>query len=423
MMRSMFSGVSGTRAHQLRMDVIGNNIANVNTIGFKYGRATFQDVLSQTLKGASAPRGGRGGIDPMQVGLGVATRSIDTVFTPGSVEFTGRLTDMAIQGNGFFITKDGAGALFFTRDGAFKIDGQGQLTHPSTGNIVQGWVADVNGNIDRTQSLTSITIPLGTSMNAAPTSTMAFVGNLDAGTAVGTVHTTSVPVYDSLGVQHIVSMTYEKTASNTWAWSAYFGPTMVPDPADPTSMIPATPVGSGAINFTDGGKVDSVTTNNPDWVAFSPGTGAADLRIKPELMALTQYGGTTSVNWNTQDGFAAGSLETFNIDDRGLITGVYSNGQYQILGQMALAGFANPEGLMRSANNMFCETTNSGAAQIGEPGIEGRGGVLGTSIEMSNVDLSREFTDMIITQRGFQANSRVITAADEMLQELLALKR
>lgn len=409
MMRSMFSGVSGTRAHQLRMDVIGNNIANVNTVGFKYGRATFQDVLSQTLKGASAPRGNQGGIDPMQVGLGVTTRSIDTVFTPGSIEFTGRPTDMALQGNGFFVTRDGAGALYFCRDGAFKTDGSGQLTHPSTGNIVQGWVADANGNIDRTQELSAIAIPLGTSMNAASTSVINFVGNLSAAADVGAVHSTSVPVFDSLGVQHVITLTYEKTGSNTWSWEADFG---------------GDSVGSGVIEFTDGGKVAEVTSDDdPDWISFDPGTGGAIMSIRPDLESLTQYGGTTLVSWNSQDGFAAGSLETFNIDDHGIITGVYSNGQYQVLGQMALALFANPEGLTRAANNMFAETTNSGTAQIGEAGTGGRGAVKGTSLEMSNVDLAREFTDMIVTQRGFQANSRVITAADEMLQELLALKR
>ncbi|MGB4007768.1 MAG: flagellar hook-basal body complex protein, partial [Bacillota bacterium] len=156
---------------------------------------------------------------------------------------------------------------------------------------------------------------------------------------------------------------------------------------------------------------------------FPPGGGAAGLEVKLDFTALSQFGEASSVNWSTQDGYAAGTMETFNIDDRGIITGVYSNGQYKIIGQMVLASFANAEGLTRQANNMFAATTNSGSPQLGEATTGGRGSVMGTTLEMSNVDLAREFTDMIITQRGFQANSRVITAADEMLQELLALKR
>ncbi len=521
MMRSMFAGVSGTRAHQVRMDVIGNNIANVNTVGYKYCRATFQDMLSQTLRGSIAPTGNRGGVDPMQVGLGVMLRSIDIVFTPGNLESTGKLTDMAIQGNGFFVVRDSAGSLLFTRDGAFKIDAVGNLVHPSTGYQVQGWKADAAGEIDRSLPIEAMAIPLGTSMSAQATSSMSFVGNLQSGSAVGDKYATSVPVYDSQGLQHTVTMEFTKTTDmNEWEWEAVSGTPPSPvghgvvlfdvngtvsrlyrptgnasftgnlDPtSSPHSMSPMTvydsqgqphslvvtftetatnewdwataldggaPTSGSSIEFDASGamisggtgtvSIDPATIVTMDFgsltqatgatmvtsaqdgipvgaISFNPGTGAAQLNITPDFSAITQVGDESSVSWSTQNGYPAGSLETFNIDDHGIITGVYSNGQYKTLGQMVLASFANSEGLIRQSNNMYAETTNSGAPQLGEATKGGRGAVLGTTLEMSNVDLAREFTDMIVTQRGFQANSRVITAADEMLQELLALKR
>jgi flagellar hook protein FlgE len=421
MMRSMFAGVSGTRAHQVRMDVIGNNIANVNTVGYKYGRATFQDMLSQTVRGSMAPTDNRGGVDPMQVGLGTMLRSIDIVFTPGNLESTGKTTDMAIQGNGFFVVRDSSGGLLFTRDGAFKIDAKGNLVHPSTGYHVQGWKADDVGDIDRAKPIEAIDVPLGTSMSAQPTSKISFVGNLDNSVTVWVPpdppvpqppdYSTSVPIYDSQGTQHTLIMEYRKTGVNEWKWTATFGDASLD-------------VGSGTVKFKASGQYDSFTgIGDPPIRVPLSATGPDDILITPDFSAITQVGDESSVSWSTQNGYPAGSLETFNIDDRGIITGVYSNGQYKVLGQMVLASFANSEGLMRQSNNMYAETTNSGAPQLGEATKSGRGAVLGTTLEMSNVDLAREFTDMIVTQRGFQANSRVITAADEMLQELLALKR
>jgi flagellar hook protein FlgE len=353
----------------------------------------------------------------MQVGLGVMLRSIDIVFTPGNLESTGKTTDMAIQGNGFFVVRDSSGGLLFTRDGAFKIDAKGNLVHPSTGYHVQGWKADDVGDIDRAKPIEAIDVPLGTSMSAQATSKVSFVGNLDNSvTAHGLPgpspwpadYSTSVPVHDSQGTQHTLVMEYRKTDDNEWQWTAVFG---------------STTVGSGMIAFKTNGQFDSVVPDPPTISILDPGTGAASMTITPDFSAITQVGDESSVSWSTQNGYPAGSLETFNIDDRGIITGVYSNGQYKVLGQMVLASFANSEGLMRQSNNMYAETTNSGAPQLGEATKGGRGAVLGTTLEMSNVDLAREFTDMIVTQRGFQANSRVITAADEMLQELLALKR
>jgi flagellar hook protein FlgE len=362
MMRSMFAGVSGTRAHQVRMDVIGNNIANVNTVGYKYGRATFQDMLSQTMRGSMAPTGNRGGVDPMQVGMGVSTRSIDIVFTPGNLEYTGRLTDMAIQGSGLFVVRDSSGGLMFTRDGAFKIDAEGNLTHPSTGFMVQGWMADAKGTIDRSGEIQGLRIPLGTSMSAKATDRITFVGNLNAEGDVGTLHSTSVPIYDSLGIQHTLILEFEKTGDKAWTWTARYG-----ELDSDTGEIPS--VGTGVVTFDENGAVVRGQDPSQDpaapTITFTPAGGAADLKVNLDFTALSQFGEACSVNWSTQDGYAAGTMETFNIDDRGIITGVYSNSRiYWTTNSLKNTLFTSAFAIRRAT-----ASTNSALnASLGSPG-------------------------------------------------------
>lgn len=412
MMRSMFAAVSGIRNHQTRMDVIGNNIANVNTVGFKYGRVTFQEALTQTIRGASAPTSdGRSGQNPMQVGLGSMLRGIDTVFTQGNPEYTGKLTDMAIQGAGFFVVSNGIDMLF-SRDGAFEIGADGSLINPATGYRLQGWMADSSGRIDTSKPVGDIKLLLGQTMTAKATDTIVYRGNLNATEAVwdpatgtGGYANASTMIYDSLGVSHDVVITFTKNSANTWDWSAT---------ADGVA------VGGGQVVFSSQGKVISQTGQ----ISINHTNGADTPQIiAPDFADMTQYGQESSVDDADQNGFSAGSLDTFSIDDHGVIIGVYSNGQNEILGQVVLANFSNPGGLAKMGNNLYAETPNSGSAQIGEPGKSGKGTILSATLEMSNVDLAREFTDMIITQRGFQANSRVITASDELLQDLISLKR
>lgn len=415
MMRSMFAGVSGTRSHQARMDVIGNNIANVNTVGFKGGRVTFEETLVQTLRGASAPMvGGRGGINPMQVGIGVSVRSIDNILTQGSLEATGHETDLAIDGSGFFVVSDGYGQ-YYTRDGAFSLGADATLGSPATGYKVQGWMADASGNIDTTKPVTDVSILIGQTMNAQATRNVVFRGNLDASAGVyspgppevGGRRDAPITVYDSLGTSHNLIVTLTKSAvSNTWDWVA--------------KLDDGTTVGSGGVTFDSYGHYSSSTGS-----VSTPLTNGATtpLLISLDFTTLTQYGVKSSVSASFQDGFSAGSLDTFSIDGSGTITGIYSNGQNKVLGRIVLASFPNPSGLLKKGNNLYAASPNSGVPRLGSANEEGRGSIMSRTLEMSNVDLAREFTDMIVTQRGFQANTRLITTADDMLQDLINLRR
>lgn len=411
MMRSLFAGVSGLRNHQIRMDVIANNIANVNTTAYKMARVTFQDLFYQTLRGASAPQGDIGGTDPIQVGLGMIIGGINTIHTPGNFQYTGNPTDFAIQGDGFFIVTDGT-KNYYTRDGAFSVGLDGSLVNPSTGYKVLGWKANNLGIIDNSMPIEPIVIPMGQQMMARATSNVKVIGNLDAQSTLGATFSTPTVVYDSLGVSHTLIFTFEKTNTNEWSVTASI------DGADVTGW-------SSTIVFDNNGAYNaSSSTINPLNISaslFNP--GAADLNIAPDFSNITQLGGSTSISVSYQDGYPMGSLIDFTVSTNGVITGIYSNGLNQVLGQIALATFGNPGGLTRIGSNLFEVSVNSGEPLIGAPNTGSRGSLYIGALEMSNVDLASEFTNMIITQRGFQANSRVITTSDEMLQELVNLKR
>lgn len=431
MMRSMYAGVSGLRNHQVRMDVIGNNIANVNTVGYKKGRVTFQDMLSQNIRGASSPQGGRGGTNPQQIGLGMTINSIDTVWTPGSSETTGKITDMMVEGDGFFVVSDGNNK-YYSRAGNFDFDSMGNFLTPS-GLKVQGWMADNTGAIDNTTGIGSIQIPKGTAIQPKATTTAEIIGNLDANgvvddstaipPVVGTTVTVPIEVYDSLGRNWTMNIEFLKTDANEWT------PSLASTPAEWTSINLA----GGPLVFAADGTLTSggpltITGEPPDAVEFDsaavPSTG-----ITVDVSTLTQYasqlqdGSGSEVKLNTQDGYASGVLNGFSIDASGVITGRFSNGFSQQLAQVALTNFNNPAGLTKAGENLYSESNNSGRPQTGTAGTGGRGAISPGKLEMSNVDLSQEFTDMIVTQRGFQANSRIITVSDEMLQELVNLKR
>lgn len=410
MMRSLFSGVSGLKNHQTRMDVIGNNIANVNTVAFKSGRVNFEDILSQTVEGARSPQtGGMGGVNPKQVGLGMGISSIDTLFTPGSLQSTDNPTDFAVQGEGFFMVSDGS-QVYYTRDGAFKTSADGALVN-SNGFRLQGWMADADGNIDSTQALQSITIPVGAQMKPKATTEIAFEGNLDANAASGSQWITSVQVYDSLGNPHNLTITFTKTATaNEWGWAATLD----------GGMAPSGGTGTGTITFnTDG----SINTGGTGPANFTPIPGAADINLSIDFSQLTQFGGNPTAYISFQDGYEAGSLDMVSTDSGGVLTGIFTNGQSKALAQIALATFSNPGGLLKEGGNLYQISNNSGLPNIGTANSGGRGSIAVGALEMSNVDLAQEFTNMIVTQRGFQANSRVITTSDEMLQDLINIKR
>lgn len=407
MMRSLFAGVSGLRNHQTRMDVLGNNIANVNTVGFKSGRVTFQDVLSQTTQGASAAQGSRGGTNPKQIGLGVGIASIDTLFTDGSFQPTGKATDLSIQGQGFFVLGDGA-SQYYTRAGNFDFDTEGNFGVPGTGYRVMGWAADATGAVDTASPVAGITIPVGSAIPAKVTDAITHANNLSASAEIGATALATIDIYDSLGEAHTAKTTYLKTAANAWTATTTI---------DGATVTPA----SFTLTFDANGKL--LTPATAPSLTYTPANGAAAMAITLDLAGLTQYGGDTSVQATAQSGYASGSMNGASIDLNGNIIGTFTNGQTRTLAQLALATFNNPAGLTKVGSSLFARSTNSGEPQVGTTGVGGRGTINPGTLEMSNVDLAEEFSNMVITQRGFQANSRVITTTDQMLEELTNLKR
>lgn len=413
MMRSMFAGIAGLRAHQTMMDVVGNNIANVNTAGFKSSQVTFQESLTQLMRGAGD------GTNPMQLGLGVKVASIDGVFTQGATQVTGRSTDLSIQGDGFFVMQQGQQRLY-SRAGNFSIDGKGNLG--ANGFGLMGWDVDpATGNLDTSKPIAPITLPLGDVVEPRATSTMEIGANLTADAVAGDTVPTSIVVYDSLGKAHEVAVTFTKTATdNQWDVTA----TVAGTTGSPT-MTPASLTFDGAT-----GKL-TAPTPEPDGsilinLAGATPPGANEIQIAINLNGATplvQFGGDSTADAFKQNGQAIGNLRGFAISDDGTITGQYSNGETKLLGAVATAAFANPSGLVRVGNSMYSTSTNSGDPLVGLPGTSSRGSLTAGALEMSNVDLAQEFTNLIIAQRGFQANSRVITASDELLSDLVNLKR
>jgi len=413
MMRSMFSGVSGLRIHQSMMDVIGNNIANINTIGYKSSSVNFQSMLSQTIKGASGGDEDSGGTNPIQVGLGAKMSSIDSNFIQGNLQSTGKVTDMAIQGEGFFMLDSGAGT-YYTRAGNFSFDSNGNLVNPSDGSIVQGWLADTEGNIDTNGNTTNINIPINQIIEPRATEEISYSGNLPSTAAAGDTFSTPIEVIDSQGNKHTLNMEFEKTANNTWDWSV---------------TEPSGAVGAGEIAFNANGSIDSITYDDPaDPIVYNP-SGAEAMSITPDFGTVDSIDGITQFSTNctiaavSQDGNVSGTLQSISIGGNGEVTGVFSNGQNRSLAQIALALFKNPSGLINTGNSFFAESNNSGVPIIGESDSGGRGQIIVGTVEMSNVDLAKEFANMIVAQRGFQANSKIISASDEMLQELVRMKR
>ncbi len=600
MMRSLWAGVSGLQSHQIAMDVEGNNIANVNTNGFKYSRANFADLLSQTSKIATAPQGGLGGKNPMQIGLGTSIQNVSHIFSQGSVQNTDKNTDVAIQGDGFFIVSgDGGKTQKFTRAGDFKFDAKGNFVD-NNGYIVQGWVRDTDTNqIDSTAPIQDINIPPGlttpanattfiqlkanlnsgdTIVNKAPTypldstdglgagektddmgvlfngngeafnlqppvggvggqgvrvsfdngtTTVLFrytndpaavtnptntadgstnyfrttedlrrqlqdlaqaqsaaaqvtvneqgkfqlsnsgAGNdltisvssiVDANTqdnplftqAIGSlagllpanttsvklsqpitaaVHSSSIDIFDSLGTKHTVRFDFRKTGFTATGGTSWTYVISVPQPGTIAGALAPNE------NILEGGTIDfnsdgSLAQYNPPGITYTANNGSApNQQIDFKFGTINGFDGITSYDSESstagisQDGFPGGDLVGIRIDQSGTLIGSFSNGRSFGLAQIAMAKFANNEGLMSDGGNIFIQSANSGDPIIGKASSGGRGFINSSSLEMSNVDLSRSLTQLIVVQRGFQANSKTITTSDQMLQTLLQLKQ
>ena len=568
MLRAMNSAISGLKNHQTMMDVISNNIANVNTTGFKSSRVTFQTLLAQTIRGSIPGAIGSGGQDSIQIGLGMAISGVDKLNTQGVLSNTSKLTDMAISGDGYFIMTDGY-RKFYSRDGAFDLDSTGALISPSTGLRVNGWVAETNASGQKVINSAMppsapLTIPLGAGVNAKASSMVSFNGNLngsstdlvssgvvesstvasaisfattatdaltftyggktynatistaltknastiaDLATAVAAAvnaalvaggetdvvqvtasdslsvsaegglvfkaakalsfgsspssnlelgaalkgrastglesMTTSIVAYDTLGMAHELTVKFQKQVptaggagpvfSNTWKWTVAnldAGTTLKADTVSGQAF--------GFVSFDPTGKFQSAATSTVAG-ATAPVT-ATDLtgsrvtlnfangqaqgqQLLLDFTRMTQLQDGNTVSAVENDGHPTGTLTSFTVGSNGVITGSYSNGVQEALGQIALATFANPSGLSLVSQNLMSESANSGIPQVGVPGAGSRGQINGGQLELSNVDLSVQFTDMIRAERGFQANSRIITTSDEMLQDLVNLKR
>ncbi len=396
MLRSLFSGISGLRSHQTMMDVVANNIANVNTTGFKSSNVIFEDTLSQIIRSAGAPGAGIGGTNPAQIGLGVQIGTIQTNFLQGSAQTTNKPTDLLIQGDGFFVLKDGNEQVY-SRAGAFTFDTEGYLVN-SDGNYIQGFPA-TNGVVDPYGTPTDIRLQVGSTIASTPTKTVEIGGNITADNQ--NPITLSPTAYDIRGAAHPLTtvLTYNGTDGYDVA---------ITDTTDGAT-------GSGSVTFLPSGS--------PNLPATATITLADGSVVEMDLSGLTNYNGQASISVKATDGFPAGSLSQFQIAPNGTVIGIYSNGVKENVGQIALANFNNPGGLERLGDTTYRSSPNSGLAQVGVAGTGGRGVMQSGILEMSNVDLGMEFTNLIIAQRGFQANSRVITSSDEMLQELVNIKR
>ena len=463
MMRSLYAGVSGMQNHQTRMDVIGNNVANVNTTGFKRGRVNFQDMISQQLSGAAKPNDEKGGVNPKEVGLGMSVASIDTIFNQGNLQSTGVSTDIAIQGNGFFILKNGE-ETFYSRAGTFGVDENGTLVNPANGLRVQGWMArELNGEMVLNTAGTpeDLTIPIGQKDPAKATTNVDFACNLNKNTPIiregasdsdiaKATWGTETKIYDSFGNEHILSVSFTRVPETDNRWQA----TVTVDPEN--NFETNTRIGLGTtdgktntfeVMFDNLGRLQRVVDSselasneegeiqlqcsfnvpgaNPD-DDLNPARQEMNINlgtIGSMKNTITQSASSSSTKAFYQDGYTMGYLNNFKIDSSGIITGVYSNGTTRTIAQIGMASFTNQGGLEKAGDNTYVASNNSGLANISMSGIAGKGTLLSGALEMSNVDLTEQMTDMIITQRGFQANSKTIQTSDTLLDTVLSLKR
>lgn len=431
MLRSFYSGISSLRAHQTMLDVTGNNIANVNTTGFKTGRVNFQDTLSQMIEYPSGPQGDIGGTNPAQVGLGVQVGSISNDFGQGSTQSTGRGLDMMINGDGFFVIQAGNEQLY-TRNGAFSLDANGQLI-TQDGALVQGWMYDgAIDDINMNTPMGAITMPVALLRDATETTEAIFNGNLPSDATEykeptidpntnkvtvpesGTKIERSIQVQDSLGNNYTLGLVFKKGTGTDWTVQSY-----VDDPKDLSAAETLSfNKDTGALNLADPTATPPIQ-GSPAQLNVTIGAQAIAVKIGD----ITGFAGLNTVQAKTQNGMEAGTLVSYTIDSDGTIMGAFSNNELSPIGRVAVAAFDNPAGLEKAGGTMWRRTVNSGEQQVGVAGEAGRGTTQGLALEMSNVDLSLEFTNLILAQRGFQAGSRVITTSDEVLQELINLKR
>ena len=410
-MASFFTSLSGLQANSKDLAVISNNLANLNTVAYKGSAASFQDLFYQQF-------GASGNGNPIEVGVGVTIGSTPANFTEGNIANTGVPTDVAIQGNGFFVGDNNGQQVYF-RAGDLSVQANGTLVAPD-GSQVIGFNA-VNGVIDPNQTPAPITIPTSLFNEPLATTNTELTLNLNSQAAVGDTFDTPLTVFDSLGAAHVLTYTFTNTAPGQWNYSI---------------SIPAADVGAtgapvvvknGTLSFNGSGEL----TNPPGNITGISIPGLADgantftfnwqLYDSNGVGEITQVASPSSTSSTLQNGFTSGSLVSYSIGPDGTIEGSFSNGQTEALGQVLLASFANSQGLDRSGSNEFTATLASGAANIGVAGTGGRGTLEGGSLEQSNVDISTEFANLIVAESGYQANAKVVTTLDTIVQDTIAL--
>jgi flagellar hook protein FlgE len=415
MIGSLFAGISGLNANSKALTVIGDNIANVNTTAFKSNRSSFANILSQSLAGTGSN----------EIGRGVEFWGTTPLWSQGSVENTASPTDMAINGAGFFLLRDNGNAEYYTRAGDFTFDRDGYLVNPD-GLFVQGYeVTSVATDGTFTiGNITDINVPGQSTSPPRESAEFTIDINLDAGATVGETYSTTIIVYESLGNSVPLTLTFEKMASNEWDLD-------VTVPAG-TVTDPLTDIVVSELDYDFDGATGGLTNNADTTITLSRFTsGADDLVLSWDLVDatgathgdLTQYSAPFMTTFQTQDGYPSGVLRGVQVDETGVVTGAYSNGQQTPLYQVVLADFPNYYGLSKMGKNMYAESRDSGQPMVGPPQTARLGSISPSAIEMSNVDLAQEFVKMITTQRAFQANSRVITTSDDILSELINIKR
>jgi flagellar hook protein FlgE len=421
LLNALYSGVSGLSANGLAIAVIGDNIANVNTVGFKGSRILFQDLLSQTVLGG-------------QVGRGTAPQVIDKLMAQGNLQSTGSATDLALNGDGFFILRNRSGGLYYTRAGQFRLDAQGYLVNPA-GLFVQGYPESQSGVAFGMQSL-----QLASAQSPPRTTTTAtLTANLDAAAEVApggpafdpanpaatSNFSSAMTVYDSLGQAHTLTLYFRKTAPGQWEWFA------IAPAGDLAAPPPSGYSANGTLTFDPNGALQAATTASSrfDFVGAQPGQtiqfdfGRSISAGGTGLAGTTQFASPSTVSFQSQDGYAAGTLQGITIDRDGVVSGSFSNGTTRSLARIAVATFQSQAGLEKAGGGLYRETLASGPALVGRANEGNRGSVASSSLELSNVDLAQEFISLITAQRAYQANSKTITTADALLGEVINLKR
>jgi flagellar hook protein FlgE len=410
-MSSFSTPLSGLLATEQALNVVSDNIANSNTQGFKSNSVLFEDAINE----ASAS---------LQIGSGVGSTLTTRNFTQGTVQNTGGAFDAAIQGSGFFVLQDSAGNTTYTRDGSFSLNTAGQLVN-QTGQLVEGWTA-VNGVVTPSGAVAPIQVPSLASQAPTPTANMTVSANLNASAAVGDTFSAPIQVVDSLGNTHTLSVDFTNTAPLTWSYNV-----TIPG-NDLTGGTPgaATSLTTGTLTFDTGGVLTSPAAGAPVAVNTTTGLadGATDLNINWNLFdsaknpLITQYASTSTSTGTTQDGIQAATVTGVSLQNGGMLVAAYSNGTRSTLAQVAVASIANPGSLIAAANNQYSAGVGTTTPSIGASGTGTRGSIVGGSLEASNVDMATELTNLIVYQRGYQADSKAITAIDQMQQTLIAMQ-